>query len=61
MAKFTGYYTRWDKCPECGLRLKRVGDSLRHRPGWKVTHHAVIALKRDIRDSAALKLLAARR
>ena len=29
--KFAGYYSGWDKCPECGMRLVLVGKSLRHR------------------------------
>ena len=37
-----GYFRGWDRCPDCGMRLVRVGDNLRHRSGWLKTHRLVV-------------------
>ena len=41
MKLFQGYYAGWDRC-ECGLRLVKVGASLRHRQGHLPLHRRVL-------------------
>ena len=48
MSKFQGYYAGWDKCTGCGMRLVKVGDSLRHRRGWAKIHSLVVRKKMGI-------------
>jgi hypothetical protein len=45
MAKFQGYFSGWDKCVACGMRLIKVGNSLRHRRGWVKIHNLIVAKK----------------
>jgi hypothetical protein len=45
MARFVGYFRGWDRCPECGMRLVRTGDLLRHRSGWLKAHRLVVSKK----------------
>ena len=54
MIKFVGYYSGWDKCPECGMRLVWAvkGQSLRHRPKGvagtgKQTHDLIMRKKAE--------------
>ena len=43
--KFQGYFSGWDKCQGCGMKLVKVGDSLRHRSGFAKIHDIVVAKK----------------
>ena len=43
MAKFQGYYKGWDRCEECGQRLLKSGNTLRHKPNTMKLHKLVIA------------------
>ena len=45
--QFTGYKAGWNTCPECGMRLVRVGDNLRHRKGWLKIHELVVRRKAE--------------
>jgi len=47
MAKFAGYYQGWDKC-ECGARLTKVGEGLRHRSGGAVRHQLVVRKRTEL-------------
>jgi len=49
MAKFKGYFQGWDRCTGCGVRLVKVGDQLRHRPGQKKGHDLVIRKREEAR------------